>query len=89
MRLTHYLIALLAVMASFVCGFFAAEKLPDNVKAGANVADCPDFEHYMRDYQIQLHMDTVWIYDKDRLVGSFTNTTWNSQYDSIFLKDNE
>lgn len=43
----------------------------------------------LRDYQIDLHMDTVWIYDHDRLVGRFTNTTWNSQYDSIIMKDNE
>lgn len=42
-----------------------------------------------KDYQIELDMDTVEIWDKSRLVGRFTNTTWNSQYDSIIMKDNE
>lgn len=49
----------------------------------------PELANDQRDYQISLHMDTVWIFDGNREVGRFTNTTWNSQYDSIFLKDNE
>lgn len=44
----------------------------------------------MKDYQVSLYMDTVWIYDGDRLVDSFihTDSSWNNQYDSIFMKDN-
>ena len=37
-------------------------------------------------------MDTVWIYDKERLVGQFIHTTeddWRNKYDSIFMKDNQ
>lgn len=44
----------------------------------------------MGDYQISLHMDSVWIYDKGRFVGKFihNDSTWNNQYDSIFIQDN-
>lgn len=50
--------------------------------------NCDAFEYYMRDYQIELHMDTVWIYQQDRLVDSFI-TNYNCYYDSVFIKDNE
>lgn len=42
----------------------------------------------LRDYQIDLHMDTVWIYDGDRLVGRYISN-WKNQMDSIILADNE
>ncbi len=41
------------------------------------------------DYQISLHFDTVWLYDGSRLVGSYINTKWDSQLDSLILKDNQ
>lgn len=41
-----------------------------------------------RDYQINLHMDTVWVYDGDRLVDTYI-TTWKNQIDTIFLTDNQ
>lgn len=51
-------------------------------------AECPNVHKYLQDYQIQLHMDTVWIYDYDRLVGKFVNEEWDSKLDSIIMKDN-
>ena len=45
----------------------------------------------MKDYQILLYMDSVWIYDKGRSVGKFvhlTDSSWKNQYDSIFTRDN-
>ena len=45
-------------------------------------------QSYLRDYQIELHMDTVWLYDGDRLVGQFINSNPDSKLDSIILKDN-
>lgn len=42
----------------------------------------------LRDYQIDLHMDTVRIFDGQRLVGSYISN-WNNQMDTILLKDNE
>jgi hypothetical protein len=45
----------------------------------------------MKSYQIDLHYDTVWIYDGERLVDSFIHThdsTWRNGYDSILIKDN-
>lgn len=51
-------------------------------------------EHYhpkcpaAKDYEIQLHMDTVWIWDGDRLVGRYI-TNWQSQMDSIIIDDNQ
>lgn len=41
----------------------------------------------LQDYQIQLDMDTVTIYDRGRVVGKFT-TDFTSKYDSVFIKDN-
>ena len=41
----------------------------------------------LRDYQIQVHMDTVWIYDRTRLVDKYVSN-WRSQIDSVILKDN-
>jgi hypothetical protein len=41
----------------------------------------------MRDYQIELHMDTLWVWDYKRLVGKYI-TNWKNQIDSILLKDN-
>jgi hypothetical protein len=46
----------------------------------------------MRDYQVLLHMDTVWIYDGKRLVNKFVHQSecdWHNKYDSIMIKDNQ
>jgi hypothetical protein len=42
------------------------------------------------DYQIELHMDTIWIYDGDRLVGSHVDTAarHGQWIDSLILNDN-
>lgn len=50
-------------------------------------AECPNAQHYLRDYQIEIYFDTVWIYDADRLVDKYT-TTFTGQMDSVLLKDN-
>lgn len=42
----------------------------------------------VRDYQIDLHFDTVKIYDGPRLVGSYL-TNWRGQLDTILIQDNE
>lgn len=42
-----------------------------------------------RDYQIEYYMDTVWVYDGERLVSSFIQKYWNSQLDSAIIKDNQ
>lgn len=39
------------------------------------------------DYQLNIHNDTVCIYDGERLVSRYT-TRWNSQLDSVIMKDN-
>ena len=52
-------------------------------------AECPNVQTYLQDYQIRLHMDTVWVYDYDRLVGTFINDKWDSKLDSIILNDNQ
>ncbi len=42
----------------------------------------------LKDYQIELYNDTLWLYDGQRFVGKYT-TTWANQIDTILLKDNE
>lgn len=43
----------------------------------------------LHDYQIELHMDTMWVYDGPRLVGTLINTKWDSKLDSLILQDNQ
>lgn len=42
----------------------------------------------LRDYQLDLHNDTVRMYDGDRLVGSYISN-WKNQMDTIILNDNQ
>lgn len=77
---------LIAVLSSLP-GCYANDK--DANKCPYEGAECPNVQAYLQDYQIRLHVDTVWIYDRDRLVGTFINTKWDSQLDSILLKDNQ
>lgn len=53
-------------------------------------AECPNTQTYLRDYQIELYMDTIWIYDADRLVGTIVDPMhqFGPALDSIMLADN-
>lgn len=51
------------------------------------VANTESKSDLLRDYQIELHMDTVWIYDGDRLVGSYISD-WENQMDTFLIEDN-
>lgn len=42
----------------------------------------------LKDYQLELWNDTVWIYEGKRLVGRYTSN-WKNQFDSIILNDNQ
>lgn len=46
-------------------------------------ARCP-----LLDYQLELHDDTVFIYDNGRFVDRYI-TDWKGHIDSIFMKDNQ
>jgi len=54
--------------------------------------ECPNYTnckgHSLRDYQLDLHMDTVRVYDGERLVDTYI-TNWTNQIDTVILKDNE
>lgn len=41
-----------------------------------------------RDYQIDLYIDTIWVYDGERLVSKYV-TNFKSQMDSVLLDDNQ
>lgn len=46
-----------------------------------------DFETH--NYQLDVHMDTIWLYDADRFVGiSIDSTLWNTHLGKIIMKDN-
>jgi hypothetical protein len=47
-----------------------------------------ELEYKMGEYQITLHMDTVWITDNGRPVGAYISN-WKNQIDSILLADNQ
>ena len=56
-------------------------------------AECPNAQHYLRDYQLEYHNDTLWIYDADRLVGTHIDTSLDginhgSFIDTTVLNDN-
>lgn len=42
----------------------------------------------IHDYQLDVHYDTVWLYEGDRLVDSWI-TDYTSKIDSVILKDNQ
>lgn len=50
-------------------------------------AECPNAQQYMREYQLQLDMDTVTVFDGDRIVGRYVSR-FDSQLDSILIEDN-
>lgn len=54
-------------------------------------AECPNVQHYLRDYQLEYHNDTLWIYDADRLVGMHIDTSvYHGNFiDSTILLDNQ
>lgn len=41
------------------------------------------------DYQIDIYNDTLWLYDKERLVGRVVDTSWNSPIMELISKDNQ
>lgn len=91
------LLFLLAFAITAICFFIVGKKhekiiwIEKNIKNCTNSHLCPNTIETLkrlRDYQIELHNDTVWVYDGDRPVGSYI-TNWKNQIDSIFLPDNE
>lgn len=50
--------------------------------------DWPDGCVNPRDYQIELYMDTMWIYDGERLVDSIIDPTFSTKLDTILINDN-
>lgn len=53
-------------------------------------AECPNAQAVMHDYQIDIHMDTLWLYDGDRLVGRVIdpNGTYGAGLDVLITEDN-
>lgn len=41
-----------------------------------------------RDYQIEIHFDTIWVYDGDKLVDKYVSN-WKEHFDSVVMKDND
>lgn len=69
--------------------------ITDSDECPYEMGECPnpDCSNYhantlLRDYQIELFMDTVSVYDGRRLVGKY-RTNWKNQIDRILLRDNE
>ena len=51
----------LYLMGISACALFIATK--------SGHVQSSNLKYYLRSYQIQLHMDTLWLYDADKLVG--------------------
>ena len=89
--LLSFIIILCCVCMIFVMGCYDTQSQAHEIKESVCPYDgvgCPNVKELMRDYQIQLHMDTVWVYDGDRLVGSYLST-WENQIDTILINDNQ
>jgi hypothetical protein len=59
-----------------------------------STAECPNAQHYLRDYQLEYHYDTLTVYDNERFVGSHIATDsigieHGDFIDSLVLRDNE
>ena len=50
-------------------------------------AECPNVQHYLRDYQLEYHYDTLWIYDADRLVGTNIDTSVSGLNHGKFIEE--
>jgi hypothetical protein len=82
----------IASIFGFFLAFFIMQVINANKEAPSECpyegGECPNVQRFMQDYQIQVYYDSVWIYDKERLVGSF-ETDWTSKFDSVMLNDNQ
>jgi len=95
---TNYLFV--ALLIPFLIALVGSGVFSGCNESKANVAHvCSDKTHLecdggcecevmKTDYQINLHNDTVWIYDGNRFVGKYTSN-WNNQMDTILLTDNQ
>lgn len=87
-----YHILLISVITSLlVTGFTELETyITSNYNACPyEGAECPNAQHYMKDYQLDIHSDTtaVLLYDADRLVGKMPYSG-NPLLDSLLSEDN-
>lgn len=80
--------ALVASGAFSGCG----ESKSENIECRYEGRECPNYNtckgHFLRDYQIDLHEDTVRVWDGERLVDTYI-TNWENQIDTILLNDNQ
>ncbi len=53
-----------------------------DVKAHQNIVSNP------RDYQLDIHMDTMRLYDGNRLVGTIIDSTWDNPLQRLIEADN-
>lgn len=81
------LLSLLIVTFGFMWAGFAIGKESAEYPTQLDIKKMFNCKN-VRDYQLELHMDTVWIYDGDRLVDWYIST-WNSQLDTILMNDNQ
>jgi len=51
--------------------------------------ECDGMECWVhkRDYEVDVYMDTLWLWDGSRLVGRYTSD-WGNQIDTLIIKDN-
>lgn len=82
--------ALLFVFALAFIGSGAACKLTRQpaTECPFEGLECPNAQDAAREYQIELGMDSTYIYDGDRLVGVLPYDSTQS-FDKIMMKDNE
>jgi len=90
MKAIPFLLILVAAIFSFWLGTAREKAKLHGLKVDVIKVEpkCPDSLAPLRDYQIELYNDTVWIFDRNRPVGRYISN-WHNQIDTIILKDNE
>lgn len=62
-------------------------SIPTSGQVSAPAPVCQD-QTLLRDYELDIQMDTIKVYDGYRFVGKVI-TTWNSRLDTLILNDNQ
>jgi hypothetical protein len=81
---TAILIGIICLLSSFIITHFTLDS-HSSPSPGIQLHSC---QHNMQEYQIRLEMDSAYLYDGNRLVGSCSYEDGDgSGIDSLILKD--
>lgn len=76
------------ISVACIASFFAGSLYENSVSLKKGYECATLTQSQLKDYQIDLYRDTIWVYDGERLVSKYV-TNFKGQIDSILLDDNQ